>query len=164
MTFLSISGIVADMTEKIYTPNTLRKLHDKNETKHSLAKTALGLALFSTVLIGGVKIIKSEVDQYNAPIEEIGVESFHIPSGGNVINSTEIAVDKIAKDHNINESDIPNDQIVYESQKAANKMNTDYKQNFTEPGDEFSVALFKKGREYKVHVMPTDNSVADAYK
>ena len=123
------------------------------ETKKPNYALRRGVALGSLALavLGGVKgveLAKSTIENITSETI-VATETVSIPQNGNIINSAQEAVKDMATEKGIDYTKIPLDQIVYQSQSAA-----DRSEGITKPGDSFTVTLSESTTGYKVSIDP----------
>jgi len=154
------------MSKEIYhqTPENNKKMLSKTEYQELRNKVKIimaGAAFLAIILtgIGGIGLnakksvnyAKNKLDHLaNPPTTFIDSEGFSIPTGGNVVTSAEITIDRMAEENGIDNKKIPFDQIVYESQEALHKNG-----GSTDPGDKYVATITQyENEKYSVSVEP----------
>lgn len=145
-----IDGKVDSFWEKHLPQSEIAKKRRKDAEKAVAVLALSGLAVF-----GINETINNKSDNLSETTV-LGEKMFSVPENGTVIDSAVEAVEDMAVQYNVDLSEIPFDDVTYESQDAATSTKGQHNRNVILPGDSFVVTLSEVGKGYEVSVDPIE--------
>ena len=127
----------------------------KTEIKKPNYGLRRGVALGSVVLtlLGAYEGGKAAIEHFTHQTY-VGSETFSVANGSTIIEEAQAAAADLAVQYGINPSDIPNDQIVYESQAAGTEFKEKSHTTDIHPGDSFTETLTESVTGYNIAIDP----------